>query len=193
MDVSNVRIADAMFDDSIFNGDISEWDVSSLERMTAMFRRSKFNGDISKWGVNNVVQMNAVFLDSEWDGDVSQWDVRNVKNMFALFRNSKFSGDVSKWNIDKVTNIGNMFNDIGVSDNLKYMTIVGHWDISIFLNKMQIGCKLHEIDDWFRFTPSEISKMAPGALSFWVNTKPNIIENLKDMGLMYNSLGVRYE
>lgn len=40
-----------MFQNSNFNGNISEWDVSNVIYMTDMFMYSKFNGDISKWNI----------------------------------------------------------------------------------------------------------------------------------------------
>ena len=42
-----------MFSDSVFNGDISNWDVSNVNGMSHMFARSKFNGNISNWNVSN--------------------------------------------------------------------------------------------------------------------------------------------
>jgi len=36
-----------MFWESDFNGDISQWDVSNVTDMTDMFNNSMFNGDIS--------------------------------------------------------------------------------------------------------------------------------------------------
>jgi len=36
-----------MFEDSKFNGDISQWDVSNVTNMCGMFSNSVFNGDIS--------------------------------------------------------------------------------------------------------------------------------------------------
>ena len=52
-----------MFDNSIFNGDISKWDVHNVERMFCMFSYSKFNGDISKWDVRNVRYTRNMFKD----------------------------------------------------------------------------------------------------------------------------------
>ena len=43
-----------MFEDSIFNRDISGWDVSNVCFMYHMFNRSPFNQDISGWNVSNV-------------------------------------------------------------------------------------------------------------------------------------------
>ena len=38
-----------MFEDSTFNGNISNWDVSNVTTMSYMFEYSEFNQDISSW------------------------------------------------------------------------------------------------------------------------------------------------
>ena len=50
-----------MFDNSEFNGDISDWNVEKVIDMGYMFNRSKFNGDISNWNVENVTNMRYMF------------------------------------------------------------------------------------------------------------------------------------
>ena len=47
-----------MFEESKFNGDISNWDVSSVKYMYHMFEKSKFNGDISNWNVKKDIMIN---------------------------------------------------------------------------------------------------------------------------------------
>jgi len=39
----------SMFEDSTFNGNISNWDVSNVTTMSYMFEYSEFNQDISSW------------------------------------------------------------------------------------------------------------------------------------------------
>lgn len=59
-DVSNVEKMDAMFAYTyIFQGDLSKWDVSNVRSMIAMFRNSIYVGDISNWNINhcNVEEM----------------------------------------------------------------------------------------------------------------------------------------
>ena len=48
IDTSKIDDMSALFETSIFDGDISEWDVSKVDNMYGMFWHSKFNGDISK-------------------------------------------------------------------------------------------------------------------------------------------------
>jgi surface protein len=40
-----------MFEFSVFNKDISQWDVSNVTDMETMFKHSKFNKDISQWDI----------------------------------------------------------------------------------------------------------------------------------------------
>ena len=85
IDVSNVTNMDDMFNESQFNGDISQWDVSNVTNMSGMFMYSKFNGDISQWDVSNVTDMNSMFENSIFNGDISQWDVSNVTDKYKIF------------------------------------------------------------------------------------------------------------
>ena len=59
-DVSNVEKMDAMFAYTYkFQGDLSKWDVSNVRSMIAMFRNSIYIGNISNWNLNhcNVEEM----------------------------------------------------------------------------------------------------------------------------------------
>ena len=99
-----------MFHNSLFDGNISNWDVSNVTDISDMFHRSKFSGDISKWNVSNVTDMSRLFYyNSNFNGDISNWDVSNVTNMSLLFANSKFNGDISNWNVKNVTDMYHMF------------------------------------------------------------------------------------
>lgn len=112
IDVSNVEDMEGVFAgaNSIFNGDISQWDVSCVETMSNMFHGSQFNGDISRWNVSSVVSMWGMFAHSQFNGDVSRWNVSDVWELTDMFAYSKFAGDVSGWNIaDDALCIG-MFN-----------------------------------------------------------------------------------
>ena len=74
-----------MFQNSIFNGDISKWDVSNVRNMGSMFATSKFNGDISNWDTSNVEDIDWMFYCSKFTGDVSKWDVSKVEYMNRAF------------------------------------------------------------------------------------------------------------
>src|SRR5690625_5998126 len=59
-----------MFNGSVFNQDISNWDVSNVTNMVAMFsgesyegyHYNPFNHDISGWDVSNVINMSEMFF-----------------------------------------------------------------------------------------------------------------------------------
>ena len=52
-----------MFQESKFNGDISQWDVSNVTNMHRMFEHSVFNGDISSWNVFSVKEKRYMFFE----------------------------------------------------------------------------------------------------------------------------------
>ena len=79
---------ESMFENSKFNGDISNWDTSVIFDMECMFRGSIFNGDISNWDTSAVFDMRFMFYDSNFNGDISNWDTSNVENMTCMFENS---------------------------------------------------------------------------------------------------------
>ena len=82
---SNIIDMSNLFEESEFNGDISNWDVSNVTDMTFMFRISQFNSDISKWNVSKVKNMKGMFAGSNFNGDISKWAVSNVTNMLGMF------------------------------------------------------------------------------------------------------------
>ena len=113
-----------MFDNSRFNGDISEWDVSGVTGMGFMFSNSQFNGDISKWDVSGVTDMGFMFSNSPFNGDISKWDVSGVTDMSFMFSNSPFTGDISKWDVSTIADTSFMFS------NPQFNGDISKWDVS---------------------------------------------------------------
>ena len=93
---TNVTDMSEMFQDSQFNGDISNWDVSKVTDMSGMFMgafyESQFNGDISNWDVSNVTDMLLMFNGAiSFNKDLSSWDVSNVIDC------RQFSTNATSW------------------------------------------------------------------------------------------------
>jgi len=137
IDVSDITDMSWVFNNSKFNGDISQWDVSNVTNMNKMFGNSSFTGDISKWNVSSVIIMRDMFRLSKFNGDISKWDVSNVTNMSAMFDSANFNGDISKWDVSKVTNMSWMFASSSFNKDISKWNIesVKEFDYMFYMSK----------------------------------------------------------
>ena len=61
------------------NGSLNSWNTVGVTAMGFMFNNSIFNQDISGWDTSNVIIMNSMFKDNTaFDQDISGWDVDSV-------------------------------------------------------------------------------------------------------------------
>jgi surface protein len=85
IDVSKINQMIGLFQDSKFNGDISEWDVSNVTDMSGMFSNATFNGDLSKWNVSKVEDMNFMFIGSAFKQNISEWKPYCLESFISMF------------------------------------------------------------------------------------------------------------
>ena len=138
LDVSQIVNFSELFENSLFNGDISQWNVSKVASMKSMFLEALFNGDISDWNVANVTNMEAMFCSSKFNGDISRWNVSNVKSMFDMFKESSFNGDISQWNTQRVQAIQCIF------FNTPFKGDISQWELSSLVTHENAFHQFHD-------------------------------------------------
>lgn len=86
---------------SLFNGDVTNWNVSSVTDLSLVFAGTLFNRDISSWNVANCTNMSGMFSSALTGQDFSSWNVGNVNN----FNSFRFSGcgDTTGWDMSSCT------------------------------------------------------------------------------------------
>ena len=129
IDVSQITWMRNLFENSTFNGDITEWDVSNVTDMQEMFKESSFNGDISKWDVTRVSNMLGLFEHSKFNQPLENWDMSNVRCTVSMFAYSPFNQPLNKWNFSNVDDACYMFHFAQ-----KFNQDISDWDVSKVTN-----------------------------------------------------------
>lgn len=88
IEVSGITDMEDLFANSLFNGNIAQWNTSNVIIMKNMFAHSKFNGDISKWDVSKVTNMTEMFNEAVFNGDISDWKPYQLESFRSIFANS---------------------------------------------------------------------------------------------------------
>lgn len=116
IDITKITNLTNLFNGTVWDGDISEWDVSNVTDMSYMFLYSYFTGkntDFSLWDISNVTNMMGMFQGSELSNKVKgldKWNIKNVNNISYMFAKCKnFNKDISGWDISGVEHIEGLF------------------------------------------------------------------------------------
>ena len=134
-DVGNVENMTAMFNGAVlFDQPIGHWDVGNVRLMSFMFgggifNQSIFNQDISGWVTSMVKDMGSVFKNSDFNQPIGNWDTSIVTDMGSMFFACPFNQNIGNWDVGKVTTMGNMFGANGAFNNGGSSDISG-WDTS---------------------------------------------------------------
>ena len=114
IDTSNITDMSWLFEHTVYDFDISNWDVSNVTNMYGMLYKCKtFNCDLSNWDVSNVKDISNMFVECyNFNADLSNWNVSNVTNMESMFFDCyKFTGKgLENWDVSNVKNMSGMFN-----------------------------------------------------------------------------------
>jgi len=117
------------------------WDTQRVTNMYQTFNNSGFNGSISNWDTSSATTMNSMFLSSSFNQPITSqsvtvgsgsnqrtynaWDVSLVSDTFRMFRNNtNFNQDLSSWDVSSLSNIGQMFYSSVFNQNISDWNII---------------------------------------------------------------------
>ena len=146
-DTSNVTNMQRMFHYAIdFNQPIGDWNVSGVTDMCGMFRYAeKFNQDISKWNTSKVVTMERMFENAQYfNHSIGKWDVSNVTDMSYMFYYAyNFNCPIGRWVVSKVTDMHYMFFYAA-----KFNQPIDMWDVSSVTDMGYMFFKAYSFDQY---------------------------------------------
>ena len=112
------------------------YETSRVTDMSYLFNKSLWECDLSNWDVSNVKNMKGMFSDIEGQSchpNISGWDVSKVTNMSHMFLGTVFNNFIGDWNVSNVTNMSHMFDceNINPDDyDLTFNKDISKWDVS---------------------------------------------------------------
>ena len=118
IDTSRITDMSWLFANTLFNGDISEWDTSNVTHADHMFENNQmFNGDISKWNVSKLISAYRMFCNaSNFNCDLSNWDPCNLEDGIEMFYGTtNLKCNLGNWKLYKCKRFGDMFTKSGLT------------------------------------------------------------------------------
>ena len=107
---------EALFEDTTFNQNISNWDVSNVISLNQTFKKAyNFNQNINIWDVSNVTDYAETFRGDVgnylFNQPLNNWDTSSAVKMGSMFRGANnFNQPLNNWNTSSVTTMIGMFN-----------------------------------------------------------------------------------
>ena len=138
--------------------------------------------DIKKGQLGGYVENDANLshqMDAWVYGDARVYGNAGVYGKARVYGNAGVSGNA--WVSGNASVYGNarVSGDAEVS-GLCLVHIIGlNWDITISDYHIQIGCELHTIEQWEKFTDKEILDMGPNSLNWWKDFRSIILKIAK--------------
>ena len=145
--VSSGSEFDGMFKaNGSFSQNLNDWRFSTTTpahvKLTGMFQESNFNGNISQWDTSGVIKMNFMFNGaSAFNQDIGNWNTTSVTDMDNMFSNAMmFDRDIRYWNVASSVGLNNMFQG-ATAFSTAYSGSIGYGTtpLSTFFNKYFIA------------------------------------------------------
>lgn len=173
IDITKITNLSNLFNGTVWDGDISEWDVSNVKDMQFMFLYSYFTGkntDFTLWDISNVENMMGMFQGSELSKakGLDKWNIKNVNNISYMFAKcKKFNEDISGWDISNVEHIEGLFQNCTIFNH-----DLSSWKLSSKtkrLNSLFMNCLRYEgkgLENWDVSNIENITNMFKGCKVF---------------------------